>query len=56
MEIREFAFSQAGLRSLREHSKGQNWPVVYLINNDKPNKSEYMLVRLQVPAEDFFNT
>lgn len=40
MEIREFAFSQAGLRSLREHSKGQNWPVVYLINNDKPNKSE----------------
>ena len=40
MEIREFAFSQTGLRSLREHSKGQNWPVVYLINNDKPNKSE----------------
>lgn len=40
MEIREFAFSQTGLRSLREHSKGQNWPVVYLINNDKPNRSE----------------
>ena len=40
MEIREFAFSQTGLRSLREHSKGQNWPVVYLINNGKPNKSE----------------
>ena len=40
MEIREFAFSQTGLRSLREHSRGQNWPVVYLINNDKPNKSE----------------
>lgn len=40
MEIREFAFSQTGLRSLREHSKGQNCPVVYLINNDKPNKSE----------------
>ena len=40
MEIREFAFSQTGLRSLREHSKGQNWPVVYLINNDKPSKSE----------------
>jgi DUF2075 family protein/predicted GIY-YIG superfamily endonuclease len=40
MEIREFAFSQTGLSSLREHSKGQNWPVVYLINNDKPSKSE----------------
>lgn len=40
MEIREFAFSQTGLLSLREHSKGQNWPVVYLINNDKPNRSE----------------
>lgn len=40
MEIREFAFSQIGLRCLREHSKGQNWPVVYIINNDKPNKSE----------------
>jgi len=40
MEIREFAFSQTGLRSLREHSKGQNWPVVYLINNYKPNRSE----------------
>lgn len=40
MEIREFAFSQVGLRNLREHSKGQNWPVVYLINNDKPNKKE----------------
>lgn len=40
MEIREFAFSQTGLRSLREHSKGQNWPVVYLINNDNSNKSE----------------
>ena len=40
MEIREFAFSQTGLRSLREHSKGQNWPVVYLINNDRSNRSE----------------
>ena len=40
MEICEFAFSQTGLRSLREHSKGQNWPVVYLINNDKPYRSE----------------
>ena len=40
MEICEFAFSQTGLRSLREHSKGQNWPVVYLINNNKPSKSE----------------
>lgn len=36
MEIREYAFSQTGLQSLKEHSKGQNWPVVYLINNDKP--------------------
>ena len=33
MEIREFDFSDAGLLSLKEHSKGQNWPVVYLINN-----------------------
>lgn len=40
MEIREFAFSQSGLHSLKEHSKGQNWPVVYLINNHKPDKSE----------------
>ena len=40
MEIREYAFSQTGLRNLKEHSKGQNWPVVYLINNDKPNRSE----------------
>ena len=40
MEIREFAFSQVGLSNLRNHSKGQNWPVVYLINNDKPNKKE----------------
>lgn len=40
MEIREFAFSPTGLHSLREHPKGQNWPVVYLINNDKSNQSE----------------
>lgn len=40
MEIREFAFTPNGLHSLKEHSKGQNWPVVYLINNDKPNNSE----------------
>ena len=40
MEIRTFAFSQAGLNCLKEHPKGQNWPVVYLINNDRPNKSE----------------
>ena len=33
MEIREFEFSQTGLSVLREHSMGQNWPVVYLINN-----------------------
>ena len=40
MEIREYAFSQTGLQSLKEHSKGQNWPVVYLINNDKPINSD----------------
>ena len=40
MEIREFAFSQDGLSSLRKHAKGQNWPVVYLINNNKPTKRE----------------
>ena len=40
MEIREFAFSQSGLQKLKGHTKGQNWPVVYLINNDKPGKSE----------------
>ena len=33
MEIREFEFSQTGLSVLRELSMGQNWPVVYLINN-----------------------
>ena len=40
MEIREYAFSQTGLQSLKDHSKGQNWPVVYLINNDKPINSD----------------
>lgn len=40
MEIREFAFSREGLRDLSAHAKGQNWPVVYLINNDKLTKKE----------------
>ena len=40
MEIREFAFSEDGLCDLSRHSKGQNWPVVYLINNDRPAKRE----------------
>ena len=35
MEIRNYIFSNDGLQLLKQHPKGQNWPVVYLIDNDK---------------------
>ena len=40
MEIRKFDFSLEGLSKLRNHSRGHNWPVVYLINNNDPTRSE----------------
>lgn len=40
MEIREFEFSSVGLQSLKQHPQGQNWPVVYLINNDNARNPE----------------
>ena len=60
MEIREYAFSQTGLQSLKDHSKGQNWPVVYLINNDKTSTSgkNKKAMDLNIPIiseEDFIN-
>lgn len=35
MEIRNYIFSNDGLQLLKQHPKGQNWPVVYLIDNDE---------------------
>ena len=40
MEIVEFAFTDNGLKNLTMHHRGQNWPVVYIINSDKPSKRE----------------
>ena len=35
MEIRRFEFKDNGYNKLKEHPRGQNWPVVYLINDEK---------------------
>ena len=35
MQIQEYTFNQAGRELLATYSKGLNWPVVYLISNDK---------------------
>ena len=34
-EIKHFDFNENGLTVLREHSKGVNWPVVYLIHDEE---------------------
>lgn len=34
LQIKHFDFSQAGRTSVLNESKGRDWPVVYLINND----------------------
>lgn len=33
--IKEFEFNEHGLQKLKELPKGTNWPVVYLIHDEK---------------------
>lgn len=34
-EIKTFSFDQTGLKQVQDAQKGKNWPVVYLIHDDR---------------------